>query len=277
LLFLEKGIEVLSRLGLTKNQARVYLSLVNSYDLTASQIAQQSGIGREEIYRITPKLQKIGLIQASISVPTRFSAVPFENAIEILMEIRENETKEIQDKTRVFCKFVTKLNHPSLPLLPQFNVISGRERLIRLSTELLGSVQNTLCITSTRVKLVAWLNTHEKLLKNLLAKGISINFIVEVVKDDNGNNFGEEQLLSYPNFTLKITNTESPVCLGLFDNRAITIVVLPKTAAYGSPVYWSNNPAIIEMGQAYFENLWDRSKNIAYLKTKKKALKAMPT
>jgi len=252
---LEKELEVLARLGLTNNQARIYFALVNSMDLTASQLSEVSGVGREEIYKIMPKLQNLGLIQTSVTKPAKFSAVPPQKGVEILLEIRQKEAEALQDKAKDFCSFTTTAEKGNVPDEPKLTLISGKERLVQLSTELLEAVQRTLGIVATSVKLRGWLTTHGNSIKRLLERGISTRFIVEITEEEQRRDFAE-LFLEYSNFRLKVTETKIPSCIGLYDDREITIIAMPRTMAYGSMVYWSNNPAIIGLGRAYFEALW---------------------
>jgi sugar-specific transcriptional regulator TrmB len=57
--------------GLTLNQARVYLSIVQLGCSTIGNISRESGVRREDVYRIIPKLEKMWLIERVPSTPTK--------------------------------------------------------------------------------------------------------------------------------------------------------------------------------------------------------------
>ncbi|MBT0159006.1 hypothetical protein G4O51_03370 [Candidatus Bathyarchaeota archaeon A05DMB-2] len=52
----DKKIETLVRLGLTNNQARVYLSALQTRKASVKTISQSAKVGREDVYRIMPSL-----------------------------------------------------------------------------------------------------------------------------------------------------------------------------------------------------------------------------
>jgi len=60
-------------LGLSLNQARVYLAILQ-LQKTAGQIAKFSKVRREDVYRILPTLEKMGLIERWLGKPTEIRA-----------------------------------------------------------------------------------------------------------------------------------------------------------------------------------------------------------
>jgi sugar-specific transcriptional regulator TrmB len=61
--FQDEEVQTLTCLGLTLCQARVYLALARSGMSTAKTISKVSKVTREDIYRIMPTLQKLGLVE----------------------------------------------------------------------------------------------------------------------------------------------------------------------------------------------------------------------
>jgi len=60
---LERNVEMLIDFGLTGNQARVYLAIARLKLATVGQISKVSKVRREDVYRILPKLEKMGLVE----------------------------------------------------------------------------------------------------------------------------------------------------------------------------------------------------------------------
>ena len=54
---------MLSDFGLTHNQAKVYLAIAQLGLASVSQASKASNVRREDVYRIMPKLEKMGLIE----------------------------------------------------------------------------------------------------------------------------------------------------------------------------------------------------------------------
>jgi len=93
-------ILTLTRLGLTSNQAKVYLALFRSGLSNAKGISENSGVARSDVYRVMAALEKLGLVEKIISQPCKFRAISIHDAFDILMERRKKVTSELQATTR---------------------------------------------------------------------------------------------------------------------------------------------------------------------------------
>ena len=94
--FLQEMTKELATFGLTTNQAKVYVTLVSVGLASASEIAKVARIRREEVYRITCELEKIGIVMRKIDKPQKFSACPPEDATLILIKSKLSKvSKEI--------------------------------------------------------------------------------------------------------------------------------------------------------------------------------------
>ena len=80
-------IEVLKRAGLNEGQAKIYLALLTSGDLTPTQMAQKTDETRENCYLICKKLAEMGLIQKTDAKKATYQALNPSN-LEILAEKR---------------------------------------------------------------------------------------------------------------------------------------------------------------------------------------------
>ncbi|NIU39390.1 hypothetical protein GWN65_05330, partial [Candidatus Bathyarchaeota archaeon] len=87
---LNKNAEMLSDFGLTHNQAKVYIAIARLRLATVSQISKVSKVRREDVYRILPKLEKMGLVEKLLGKPTKIRATPVEEALPILIKHEED-------------------------------------------------------------------------------------------------------------------------------------------------------------------------------------------
>ena len=81
--------ETLMKLGLSKNEARVYLFLARAGEKKASEISEALSLHRTETYRILRDLEKRGLVSSVFEKPLKFIATPFEKAMDILIETKK--------------------------------------------------------------------------------------------------------------------------------------------------------------------------------------------
>src|SRR3989344_8501872 len=109
---METGI--LERIGLTKNESLVYLSLLNLGTAKTGEILNKSGINSGKIYEILESLKLKGLVSESIISNVRhFSAAP---AQEILNWLDKRKDKIEQDKQTVTKELsaIEKLRHKKI-------------------------------------------------------------------------------------------------------------------------------------------------------------------
>ena len=95
----QEEIQTFIRLGLSCNQAKVFLNLAKSRSSTANTISKQTGVDRSEIYRIMLTLGKLGLVEKTITSPVRFNPATVSDAVTLLMNRRQSETSDLDEKT----------------------------------------------------------------------------------------------------------------------------------------------------------------------------------
>ena len=86
--------EILKKLGLTKNESKVYIYLNKNGSTKAKIIAQNQEIPRTQTYHLLNELRNKGIVTMTSSTPTKFEGVEFEKALDILIN---NEIKKIQE------------------------------------------------------------------------------------------------------------------------------------------------------------------------------------
>ena len=92
----EKGSELLTQIGLTKIQAKIYLTLLSLDEANARTLTRETNVPRQEVYRALDDLQKKGFIEKIIASPHKFKATPIDYALQILMIKHTQQCKETQ-------------------------------------------------------------------------------------------------------------------------------------------------------------------------------------
>jgi len=86
--------EILKKLGLTKNESKVYLYLNKNGSAKAKIIAQNQKIPRTQTYHLLNELQNKGIVIMISDTPTKFEGVEFEKALDLLIN---NEIKRVEE------------------------------------------------------------------------------------------------------------------------------------------------------------------------------------
>lgn len=95
---LERIFKALVSLGLSQIDARVYIFLALIGPKKPLGIVKDLKISKQQIYRSLKHLQNKGIIVTDIVNQNRFSALPFEKALESLIKMEKKQTLIIQQK-----------------------------------------------------------------------------------------------------------------------------------------------------------------------------------
>ena len=93
----ESDIETLHRLGLTVLEAKVYSSLITREGAEAKTIARSLNIAKCEVYRAISSLEKTGLIEKKLTIPSVYKAIPIREASRILLDKKTAEYNKLQE------------------------------------------------------------------------------------------------------------------------------------------------------------------------------------
>ncbi|HJT10284.1 MAG TPA: helix-turn-helix domain-containing protein [Candidatus Nitrosotalea sp.] len=95
-MLIEKLKIELSKFGLTANQSKVFLFLEKSGPSTATQVSKSLKIPRTETYHLLTNLQNRGMVLASFQHPIKFTALPLNKAIGVLINAEKERVKQLE-------------------------------------------------------------------------------------------------------------------------------------------------------------------------------------
>ena len=88
------SFDILSEFGLTENQAKVFIATTRLGTPTVSEVADASEVRREEVYRLLPELEKMGLIERLLGKPLRLRTPNPKSAITTLVNLEREKAKD---------------------------------------------------------------------------------------------------------------------------------------------------------------------------------------
>lgn len=94
----DERVQTLMNLGLTLLQAKIYLALAQAGKTKIETISKASNIARQDIYRIMPTLQKLGLAEKIVTTPTMYKATPIKEGYYLLLQNKTQEYTELRKK-----------------------------------------------------------------------------------------------------------------------------------------------------------------------------------
>ena len=106
---LKRIINVLAKLGLSQTDAEVYIYLATNGPKKARAIINYLNINRGQVYKSLKRLQNKGTAISSDEHPIKFLAVPFEQVLDMLMKLKKEEAKILQEsKEELISDFTTE-------------------------------------------------------------------------------------------------------------------------------------------------------------------------
>jgi sugar-specific transcriptional regulator TrmB len=96
-LSLERVLKTLEAFGLSRTDSEVYLYLAKKGPKKGREVANALRISKQQLYPSLKNLKNKGVIIASFDRPALFSALAFEEVLELLITIRVDQAKAIRE------------------------------------------------------------------------------------------------------------------------------------------------------------------------------------
>jgi len=258
MLKIENDTQTLTQLGLTVNQARVYLAIVDHGATSAKEISRISKITQQDIYRVMPPLQKLGLVEKLVASPSLFKAISPEQALSILLERKEKENSVLHEKA---LKLIEKLKQSATNAInegnaSQFSIISGKKTILMKSKKAVDNACVSICILTSWENSAKSANYFSAIAKQALNKGVKIRFILCLPAEEAALFLRmTRRFMEDSRFEVKFNFTEKTIMFSVFDEKEVFFLTQPGSLG-DVPILWSNNPSFIHFAQNYFEMLW---------------------
>jgi sugar-specific transcriptional regulator TrmB len=248
---------MLTRLGLTSNEARIYLALFLTGLSTAKTISKKSEVARPEVYRILQTLEELGLAEKTISVPSKFRAISMKDAVSVLMERRIKETCELQAVTKEILKKFEKYTAKVTLDEDETKFILVPERVnTLLKRKTLGNVQRSYDVVAS------YRNPHgiifvgiEEIAKALL-RGVKVRVIINKPDKEEALLNIMKHLEKFPTFKTKYILDPPKALISIYDGKEAWVCTCTQPGMKECPTLWTDNPCLLSILQDFFDILW---------------------
>lgn len=254
--FSKTDLEIFSNLGLSKLQSKTYLALIKLGIATVQEIANFSGIARQDIYRITRELDEKGLIRKELSIPKKFEAVPIDEGINILEKEIEKKQKENKKKIQKLIERYKKNLKEDFQKKDFSLSIIPKKDAIQYSIEQIKNSKKTIAIITshTNAKFLSW--NAKKEIKEALKRKIKIRIIFDKPEDNKKILPQLDFLKAHPLFKIKLLKSIPITGIAIYDNIKMSLILKPKEPLGKTQLLISNNEALQELVNDYFEIKW---------------------
>ena len=253
--------ETLSQFGLLKNEIRVYLHLARSGKMKAGEISEAISLHRTETYRILRDLEKKGIVFSIFEKPLKFTAVPFDKAIDLLVDAEKIKIRLLEQEKTNLVEIWQSMPQLKVETAKKelFQMLEGEQQVLIKANELLEKTEQKFQIFASADYLSElYYNDFSDQMKSQLDK---IEFTL--LTDDSLKSayfIGQMKWLSK---THKITDNENLPCFMISDNKEVMIAFQEKDIdekddskrKYRTAAIWTNYTAFVNILQVLFSKL----------------------
>jgi HTH-type transcriptional regulator, sugar sensing transcriptional regulator len=258
--------ETLARFGLLKNEIKVYLYLARVGEKKAGEIAESISLHRTETYRILRDLEKKGILFSVFEKPLKFTAVPLDKAIDLLVDAQKMKIKLLEkEKANLVELWLTmpqiKVEKAKKEL---FQMLEGEQQVVLKAEELLEKTEREFQIFASDEYLAQlYYSDFTDKLKTLQSK-LDITILTE---DTPKSKFFIDQM-QWPKEKLGIVQAQSLPCFMISDRKELLISFHEndnvgdggEKKKFKTAAIWTNYSAFVWTLQMLFAKLLDNDK-----------------
>lgn len=256
-----KSVEIIEktfcRLGLSKNEVRVFMYLARTGEHKASEISEALSLHRTETYRILRDLEKKGLVSSVFEKPLKFIATPFEKAIDALIEIKKMKINLLEKKKESLVNLWLSL--PQVEIAHErkevFQILEGAEQISLKADELLNNVEKEVFIFMSEHDIA---NFYHSGILDKLEKLAKKNVKAQLLTSYSPKScfFLEKMNLKKARYLLSEIKDELPTYI-LTDNEQLLLLIRTNDGKKKVAALWTNYGAFIKALKALFLELWN--------------------
>ena len=279
MLSLNKNAEVLSDFGLTHNQAKVYTAIARLRLASVSQVSKLSKVRREDVYRMLPKLEKMGLIEKILGKPTKIRATPVEEALSILIKREQNiANKRVSALMTKKDEFLKHFKAGKMPIFEveeaHFSLISQREGIINRGLTMVKKAEREIDIVTSIDEFIRIFTNYAEPLKKGIRKGVKVRVILDVFEHQDWIlRIMEEYKSSGASFDLKYRDQPSGHYI-IVDYKEAIVATSTEAPMGENPCLWTDDDNLVGLVQKNFEGIWHTSMDVKTIEAETVAEKA---
>lgn len=258
---IEKIISELTKFGLTKTQAKVFIYLGKYGSKTSPQVCKDLKLPRTETYHILNTLTNMGIVVSEFSHPARYSALPMEKAIAIIVKTEEAKINMLSESKKALSKlwndipcFFTKSSEEETE---KFQMLQGSPRI---HSKMKSMIENT----KTGCKLVCGGKDlsrfyYSNIIEMFETSAVNTKIIISSESEIPPliKNLHKSKIKIWPK------NLAKNQCFLLKDDSELLIFL--KNANFPARnifAFWTNSQSLINSIKLLFEYSWQNSKPI---------------
>lgn len=236
----------LIELGLTQNEAKVYMYLAKCGIKKAIEISKALNIPRTETYHLLTRLQNKGLVLVSMQHPIRYIARSFDETMSILIEKFEERIKGFEmRRTELLNKWeeLPQFASEEEDVHDKMQILEGKASIYSKARELASNANERLYIVANEKEILHFYHYD-------IFDSIKDEIDVRVITD-----LSDKFMSIFSNQNIKIsTNYESNTpCFIMFDYDEVLLFMNDES---NLTALWTDCRSIVQSMDLLFKKLW---------------------
>jgi sugar-specific transcriptional regulator TrmB len=259
---LSKSIETiertLHRLGLSKNEIKVYVSLARTGERKASEISEALSLHRTETYRILRDLEKKGLISSVFEKPLKFIATPFEKALDTLIETKKMKISLLEKRKSNLVDIWLSLPKPEAENERKevFQVLEGEEQINLKADEILNSAERTIFVFASEHDIP---NFYHSGLLDKLEKISKKSLDVQLLTNYSPKSCFFLEKIKLKKAKYSLSDVEELPTFILTDDSQLVLLIRKNNGKKRIAALWTNYDAFVKALKTLFLELWNNN------------------
>ena len=249
-----------SKFGIPSNQSKIYIYLGKYGSKTAPEVCRALRLPRTETYHLLAILQNRGVVSATFQHPIKFSALPLEKTIKLMIDIEKEQVRSLEAKKEKISKIWDSIpsfhNEPDVQNDDKFQILKGENQIFGKIIDMIINTKREFLIIGNEKAFLKFY--HENLLEPLDKSEIKFKVLT---------NCSERALYVFDEIDrTKVKKTpktaDNQGCFVVKDSEEVIIFMKNSTSGKDTTAFWTNSEAMIYSKKLLFNLLWSRSKSI---------------
>jgi sugar-specific transcriptional regulator TrmB len=250
-----EGESLLSSLGLTVTQSKVYLALVCNGPSKVTQISKDSKIHRAHLYQILRSLESNGLVEKNFADGS-FSPMPLKEALEMLIKQKRKEIEKLEATAKIISN-VSK-HQLKLETTPEMLLLTNQTQILKKVQSIIKNSEISIYhMHSWNRFLRLWHNYYEDF-SDAMTRGVTIKQIVEFPMDKmQAQSFMAKHVFSDSLCNIRFVPKTGGNFSIIDDQKIVISTSAEKSITDVPPIVTSNYQGLLEILKNYFSLIWE--------------------
>jgi sugar-specific transcriptional regulator TrmB len=259
----DENTDLLIGLGLTLNQAKVYLAVIKLEKTTVGQVANFSKIRREDVYRILPSLEKMGLIERLLGKPAEIRATRISDALSLLVAEEKGKSDErLIGMRSIVQKLTLKDWKQQLPTEESIYIlIAEKKAILSKTSDLISNSRKEIALIADKERIMPVLFQFSDQYKLAIKKGVIVRLLFEGKSPDSLLKERVKKLIGEDALVRVKFHNEPLNHFIMADDREALITTSKESGLGESPCLWTNNGNLIGVLRTGFESDWKKAED----------------